>query len=286
MKPTFFNLIVIFIAASLALRAGAAAAADVESRDAWTERFPVSTAAPTLTIRNIWGDVRVLAGPEGEITLAAREHRSAPDQERYDRSLEFYSLNILSDENGVTVQVGDHGQSWRGRNPCRRCRVEFQFEVRVPTGTRVYASTVNDGRVEVTGIAGAVSADNVNGPVEIQHAVACESVESVNGDVSLSFVSAPSSACTIETINGDIRLVVPGGSGMDFSLDLHNGRITSELPVDPLAMPARVEHVEVGERHTYRIDQTAGLRLAGGGPLFSVKSLNGDFRIQEFQEPR
>jgi DUF4097 and DUF4098 domain-containing protein YvlB len=159
--------------------------------------------------------------------------------------------------------------------------VDYQFEVRVPPNTRVYASTVNDGEVEVSDIEGQVSADNVNGAVTIRNARSCESVESVNGDVSLSFVSAPASDCRIETINGDIRLQVPGGSGLDVAMDLGNGRMTSELPVDPLAIPARVEHRESGGSHRYTIEQAAGLRLAGGGPVFSVSSLNGDLRIQK-----
>jgi len=275
------NRIAIFTICLLAMQVNAAASERVESEREWTERFELSTSEPTLEIRNIWGDVRILPGPEGEITLAIQEHRSAPSQALFDRSLEVYGLEIQAYDQGIDVQVGEHGQSWRGRNPCRRCRVDYQFEVRVPPNTRVYASTVNDGDVEVYGIEGQVSADNVNGPVTIQNARACESVESVNGDVSLSFLTAPVSDCRIETINGDIRLQVPGGSGLDIAMDLGNGRMTTELPVDPLAIPARVEHRESGGSHRYTIEQAAGLRLAGGGPVFSVSSLNGDLRIQK-----
>ena len=281
MKPTAHQTSLTVLTAVLALYTNAAVAARVEQENAWTEQFDLSTTEPTLAIRNIWGSVRVLPGPEGQITLDIREHRSAPDQERFDRSLEFYGLEIDADDQGVNVTVGEYGQSWRGRNPCRRCRVEYQFEVRVPPDTRVYASTVNDGRVEISGIRGRVSADNVNGPVAISDANACESVESINGDVSLSFASAPETDCDIETINGDISLGVPGGIGLDIAADLGNGRMRSELPLDPVAIPARVEHVESGGSHKYRIEQSAGLRLAGGGPVFSVTSLNGDLRIQE-----
>jgi hypothetical protein len=44
-----------------------------------------------------------------------------------------------------------------------------------------------------------------------------------------------------------------------------------------------VEHRETGGRHHYRIEQAAGVRLAGGGPVFSVSSMNGDLRIQKTQ---
>lgn len=275
------NRVTISAMGLLALQASMAAAQPVEDRREWTERFAVSGSEPMLEIHNIWGDVRVLPGEESEITLAIREHRSAPGQELFDRSLDVYGVDIQADGEAVVVEVGRSRQSWRGRDPCRGCRLDVQFEVRVPPRTRVYVSTVNDGRLEVSDVRGPISADNVNGPVTIHNAHACRTVSSVNGDVSLGFVTAPDEDCRIKTVNGDIRLAVPAGSGLDLAVDLGNGRMTSELPVDPLAIPARVEHRETGTGHQYRIEQAAGIRLAGGGPVFSVSSLNGDLRITE-----
>ena len=271
------------IVAGLLISQSLFAAEPVRSERSWTERHVVTTPEPTLEIRNVWGDVHVLPGPEGEITLAISERRSAPTQALYDRSLEVYGLEIDASEQWVDLRVGDYGQSWHGRNPCRRCRVDFEIEVHVPPGTKVYASTVNDGDVEVSDIRGQVSADNVNGPVTIRNASACETVASVNGDVSLSFARAPATDCSIETINGDIRIQVPDDSGLDVAMNLGNGRMSTELPVDPLALPARVEHFESGGSHQYRIQQAAGVRLAGGGPVFNVSSMNGDLRIQRTQ---
>lgn len=273
--------IVILLTALLAPQINTAAAERVEEQREWTERFAVSTSEPALEIHNIWGDVRVMPGSEGEITLAIREHRSAPSQALFERSMDVYGLDIQADDQAVDVRVGEHGQRWHGRDPCRRCRVHFEFEVSVPPGARVYASTVNDGVVEISGIRGRISASNVNGPVTLNEANGCDVVQSVNGEVSLSFATAPASDCRLETINGDIRLHVPGGSGLDLAVDLGNGRMTSELPVDPLAIPARVEHNETEGGHQYRIEQAAGLRLAGGGPVFSVSSMNGDLLITE-----
>jgi hypothetical protein len=281
MNPNRINKCFIFTAFLIGLQINAVAAERVEDKKEWTEKFDLSTDEPTLEIHNIWGDVRVLPGPEGEITLSIREHRSAPTEELFQRSRKVYGLEIEADKAGVMVHVGEHRQSWRGSNPCRRCRAEYQFEARVPPNTRLYVSTVNDGRVEVSDIEGQINADNVNGPVSIYNASACESVESINGEVSLSFATAPGTDCHIETINGDISIRVPGDTGLDVAVDLNNGRMTSELPLDPLAIPARVEHRESGGSHKYTIEQSAGVRLAGGGPVFSVTSMNGDLRIQK-----
>lgn len=270
----------IYIPAPVLILMSSLAVADrVEEKNDWTERYEVSSESPTLEIENIWGDVKVLPGPEGEITLSIMEHRSAPEQELFERSLEIFPLEIKQEGDGVFARVGHHKERWWQGNECHRCRVDVQFEAHVPPGTRVFAGTVNDGRVEISDIAGRVNADNVNGPVAVHNAISCESVESVNGKVTLSFAAAPGTDCSIETINGDINITLPDGAGLDVAVDLGNGRITSELPVDPVAIPARVEHRESGGSHTYTIEQAAGLRLAGGGPRLSVSSLNGDLRI-------
>lgn len=272
---------VMILAVLIAIQVRPVLAERVEERNDRTERFVVSSAEPVLEISNIWGDVHVLPGPDGEITLTIRERRSAPGQALFERSLEYYGLVLKADEAGVVVQVGDRSRHWPGSDPCRGCRVEYQFEARVPGNTRVDAETVNDGEVTVAGIGGPVIAGNVNGPVSVLDVRSCESLESVNGDVSIRFSQPPLGDCQIDTINGDITIGIPGDSGIDLAINLNNGRITSELPVDPVAIPARVAHRESGGNHKYTIEQAAGVRLAGGGPVFSVTSMNGDLRIQK-----
>jgi hypothetical protein len=111
----------------------------------------------------------------------------------------------------------------------------------------------------------------------------CAALESVNGELSASFSRPPGADCVIETINGDITIVVPPRSGLNVAADLFNGRLYSMLPVDPLAIPARVEENHSDNGYRYRIEQAAGFSIAGGGPTFSISSINGDVRIKPIQ---
>ena len=273
---------IVGVAACLVIATSATAAPVTESR-AWTKSYPVASSAPQLTIRNIWGNIRVRAGDPGEISITVDEMRSAPTQSLFDRSLEILKLDVEADSNGLTIIVGERNQMWRRREPCRECRVDYQFDLRVPAGTRLDIGTVTDGTIDVAGITGEISASNVNGPVAVHGMHHCETLESVNGVVEASFVLAPGSECGIETVNGDITLGLPAGSGVDVALNLLNGRVVSEFPLTPFSLPAQVEHRTVDGRNHYRIQQLAGLRIDRGGPAFSVSSLNGDFRIQESQ---
>jgi hypothetical protein len=270
-------IVLVFLAAT------AHSASGITKENTWKETYVVQTASPRLVIENIWGSVRVRTGKNGEISVSATEVRSAPDQERFEHSLDVLALDIDADANGVSMLVGQTEDRWHKMDRCRGCRVDYQFEVVVPAGATVDIGTVLDGIVDIDGIAGAVSASNVNGPIRINNIRNCESIESVNGRVELGFSQAPILNCNIETVNGDITLDVPTGTGMDVALDLFNGKVASELQVSPFAMPATVEHIVEDGHNQYRIQKLSGVRIGAGGPTYSITSMNGDVRIQKHQ---
>ncbi len=265
------------------LLASTASAEPVTQSRTWTESYPVTTGDTQLTIKNIWGNIRVRSGATGTISVSASEERSAPTQALFDRSLEALKLDVEADTSNVSLYVGQSHERWEQRDPCPGCRVDFQFDVTVPPGTKLDVGTVTDGTIDVAGVIGAVSASNVNGPITVSALSDCDNVESVNGAVQIGFATAPGQNCNIETINGDITLHVPDGTGLDVSLDLFNGEVVTEFPVHPFALPAQVEQSVDDGRRRYKIAQAAGLRLGDGGPIFSISSLNGDIRIKKNQ---
>lgn len=273
------NFVSILIITAL-LVSVAAAAEPITREQSWSETYSVSTSTPYLKISNIWGGVRVRTGAANEIIVSISESRSAPDQALFELSLEHIPLNIESDRNGVSMIVGDRKERWHRTNPCRDCRVDYQFDVVVPEGAIIDVGTVMDGRVEVSGVTGVVSASNVNGSVSVEQIENCNKISSVNGRVGIQFDVAPQRDCEIETVNGNITLNVPGDTSLDITADLFNGEIKSDFPVDPLSYPATVEHIEEDGRSIYRIHKLSGVRIGAGGPTYSVASINGDIRIR------
>ena len=271
----------IITAALLLFAAGAAAGEPVTERRSWTETYAVGASAPRLHVSNIWGSVQVRQGPPGEIRLSVDEVRSAPNAELFARSLKTLPLEIDASADGLTIQVANRDNSWNDFEQCRNCRVDYQFAIETPPGSIVDVGTVMDGKVEVAGVTGTVSARNVNGPIAIRDIENCDDVKSVNGSIRMAFSRAPQSNCTIETINGDITLDVPAGSGIDMVLDLFNGKVLSELPVTSFAPQATIEQVVDDGRTRYRIQQQAGLRIGAGGPVYTIASINGDVRVKQ-----
>lgn len=268
---------------ALALLAFGTANATVSDQKTWSDTYPVTAAVPKLLIDNIWGNVRVRSGSTREIVVTVSEKRSAPTQELFDLSKETIYLDVQADTAGVSLVVAKPERMMGRRDRCRDCRVEYQFEVTVPTGTDVDVSTVTDGGIDVAGTRGPVNASNVNGPVAARDLQDCAQIESVNGAVDVSFARSPSRDCSIKTINGDITLTVPGSAGLDAALSMMQGKVVSEFDLEPLALPAKVEQRNEDGRFIYHIAQAAGIRLGKGGPTFSIESLNGDLRIRKGQ---
>ena len=266
---------------ALVLLASGTANATVSDQKTWSDTYPVSAAVPKLLIDNIWGNVRVRSGSTREIVVTVSEKRSAPTQELFDLSKETIYLDVQADAAGVSLIVAKPERMMGRRDRCRDCRVDYQFEVTVPTGTDVDVSTVTDGGIDVAGTGGPVNASNVNGPVAARDLQDCAQIESVNGAVEVSFARSPSRDCSIKTINGDITLTVPGSAGLDAALSMMQGKVVSEFDLEPLALPAKVEQRNEDGRFIYHIAQAAGIRLGKGGPTFSIESLNGDLRIRK-----
>jgi len=278
MKTTITALIALVLAASTSHAAGS-----VEEQKNWKDTYTVNTATPHLRISNIWGGVKVRTGESSQISVSAVELRSAPDQERFEQSFESIRLDVKSDAYGVSLLVGDPDERWQRMEQCRGCRLDIQFEVLVPPGATIDVGTVMDGRVDIEGVTGSVSASNVNGPVRVNGIRECTSIESVNGKVDVGFATSPVNDCTIETINGDITLDVPEGTGLDIKLDLFNGDLSSQLSTSPLDLPATIERTMENGHDQYRIQKFSGLRIGAGGPVYSISSINGDVRIQKHQ---
>ncbi|HZW59356.1 MAG TPA: hypothetical protein VFE85_03610 [Woeseiaceae bacterium] len=261
----------------------ASAAHAVSEQRAWTDTYAVSAAVPRLEVSNIRGSVRVRAGRPGRITVAVTERRSAPDRARFERSLATLTLAVDADASGVSLRVGNRAARGQRSNDCRGCRVDYQFDIEVPPQAELDVGTVLDGKVDIEGVAGSISASNVNGPINLDGVGDCAAINSVNGAISMAFRRPPQQGCRIETINGDIALGVPDGTALDIALDLFNGAVSSEFAVAPFELPATIETIAGDGGTRYRIQQLAGLRIGAGGPLYSITSLNGNLSVRKRQ---
>ena len=246
----------------------------------WEQRYPMATATPQLTVRNVWGPVTVDVHDQPTILVRALERRAARDQQTLERSSELLFLRTEQSPDTLELAVDGVNRQWYRDDPCPGCELRLELHITVPRGATLDVATVMNGAVEVADVTGQVSARNVNGAVRVDGIQACGQVESVNGEVQVTFAHPPQHQyCRIETINGDMQLALPGTGDADIEFRLGHGTISSELEIQPLALPARVEREADGSAARYRVVQPAAVRLGQGGARFHFSSMNGDVRI-------
>ena len=220
----------------------------------------------TLWLRNINGSITVTpsAGRQLEIHAERTFKHSSAD-----------SVRIITAESdgGLTVCA-----MWTGSGSCgpdghynspghmNGNDAAAVFEVRLPRGVRLDASTVN-GDVSVDGSSAPVDAVTVNGDVTVETANGPITVTTVNGDAhaTMHALTGPGDV-KITTVHGDAQVDLP--AGIDAVVDGHTvaGDISSEFPL-----------TVTGKFASHSLSGTLGK----GGRQIHITTVTGDVDVRE-----
>ena len=164
------------------------AATPALAQDSVTRRIEVGEAGE-LRLVNVAGDITITGGDGNAIVIVATKRGGS--QEARDR------VAVEITERGDRVEV-------RTRYPRNnRTRVSVDFEVQVPSGTEVSATSVS-GNVTVERVEGETRAETVSGDVRITGARDLTRAKSVSGDIVLADSSAEREL-RAETVSGSIE---------------------------------------------------------------------------------
>ena len=162
--------------------------------------------------------------------------------------------------------------------------VKVRFTVKVPSGVRVSAGTVNgemrvrdvssevrastvNGLVEVRNVGGEVRANTVNGGVDVTTKSGPVNANTVNGDIDVRMSSlARDGEMNLHTVNGSVTVETPSGLDADVSLDTMHGSISSDWPVQLSG--------KFGPRH-------AEGTIGRGGRSIKLRTLNGSVELKK-----
>jgi len=239
----------------------------------------------TLAVDNVFGGIDVQVVDGTEVELIASKTIRAKTQEKIARAKVDVDLKITQQGNDIDLyvdgpfrcQVQDcKGLRWRNWG----YEVAYDFRLRVPRRTNLTLRTVNRGSITVRGVEGDFDVSNVNGPVTLEAVAGAGSADTVNGDVRVAFVRNPASACSFETVNGDIRMAFAAGLAADFMMKTMHGEASSDF--ETIRLPAEPIKRETREGKTvFRRGGFTGVRIGRGGPEIHCETLNGDILIQK-----
>jgi hypothetical protein len=218
-----------------------------------------------IEINGIFGNIRAesIAGSEVEVVANKHAKRSNPDE---------VQIRMLKHDGGVTICAvyprGDSGEPNQcepggGKSHTHNNDVHVDFTVRVPSGVRLIARTV-DGNVEAALLDSNVEASSVLGNIRISTAGYARA-RTVNGSITASLGNANwPGQIEFETITGEITLKLPAGSNTELHAQTITGDISSEFPLTVQA--------SIGSRG---MNGTIG----NGGRRLTLKTISGAIKL-------
>ncbi|MCZ6858229.1 MAG: hypothetical protein O7F70_09530 [Gemmatimonadetes bacterium] len=218
----------------------------------------VLDAGKTIEIKGINGSVTAekASGNRVEIIAVKVGKRSDPREVK---------IEVVESAEGVTVCAVYPGSSpcgsgSRGRTNIRNNDVQVRFNVRVPEGVRLVATTVN-GSVKASALESDLVARTVNGSITLSTTGRAEA-STVNGTIIAEIGATNLSADLVfSTVNGSISIEVPEGLNADIGASTVGGRLSSDFP---LMIDRRRMHGTLGS----------------GGYELKLSTVNGTIRLK------
>ncbi len=254
----------------LLLAAALAPAAEIDERETIRQSFP---ATGELVVRNVIGSIHVAAhtGPDVQAVIEKRITAESParaEEARRDVRLEMGPSEGAVRFAAVYPKHDVHGYS-----------VRYDFDIKVPEGTRLKLGNVTGGAITVENITGDYEISNVNGAVEMREVSGAGSVRTVNGKVAVRYRGNPRAASSFKTVNGPVEVWFAPALNADMRFKTLNGGVWTDLPVTRLPRVA-AEGERRNGRFVYRGDSTTRVRAGAGGPELNFETVNGAIQIR------
>jgi hypothetical protein len=142
---------------------------------------------------------------------------------------------------------------------------EVRYHVRAPKSASVDVRNTN-GQVELTGLAGRVTAHTTNGGVKGDGLRGAVEARSTNGQVAIDLGAIGSDRIALQTTNGGVVLTLPESAKADLSATVTNGAISV----------GDFQGLDVAEKSRRRLEA----KLNGGGAAIELRTTNGSVRIR------
>jgi hypothetical protein len=220
----------------------------------WNRKYPLAHGG-RFEITNSSGPVEIVAGPPGQVEVAAVMTATSMTDERAAEVLRAAAIDetVAPDRIALVTQ-----QNRRGGN------IDISFKVAVPPDAQV-AATLNNDRLKADGLRGPVKAIVVNGQIELTGLRGTVDAANVNGRIFLKMAEL-TGRVRVEGTNGQIAIEVPKDAKATLNVRSVNGGITVTGLNVPEATGRRIRSLES--------------QINGGGPELDVRVTNGRINIE------
>jgi hypothetical protein len=214
--------------------------------------YPVSS-NPRVSVRNISGNVDIVGWDRNEVSIVAEKRARKPEVAA--------KAEIAVEASADRVDIETRFEkSWLWGD-----KVQVDYLIKVPTGTRLELIKVVNSGVRVRGVTGQATVEAVNGNLDLAGLASGGKFQTVNGSIDIEFTAVSArDDIVIETVNGNGTLSVPADAAFSFVGKTVNGSIECGLPLE--------------KSRSSRGDVVGTVR--SGGASVTLKSINGNLRVR------
>lgn len=262
-----------------------------EFKEHVSKEFVVSanTSRSILFIYNISGFIKVEGYAGNKILLEVDKTITADDDKSFETGKNEFKLAFDQKSDTVMAYIAEPFDSrprrkWQYNDHRRDIDYDYlvNFTVKVPYGTNLHISTVNEGIITVENVSGSLHINNVNEGISVKNAKGTTYAHTVNGDVSVNYLSNPPEASSYHTINGNIRVSYLPGFSADLTFKSMHGDLYTDFTEAELLPPftTKVQDRKGGQM-VYKLNTITTVRFGKGGKTFKFETLNGNVYIKK-----
>jgi hypothetical protein len=250
-------------------------------------------AKAVIIILNISGDLKVQEHPGNSMTGSVLHTIEAENSLLIEKSKEeiqlqnevkgdtlFYYLKTPCNPSRKYTSKNNWSYDWsEDCNWDQDYSYAYNFDLLVPSGTRLILSTINNGDIQVDGATGPVCARNINGSITVSSMKGCQVIAStINGDISVQFDRNPIDSCRFYTLNGDINTFFQDVLSADTKFKSFNGEFFTDA--ENIETIRTLKPVQSKNDHgiKYRLNDGSMVRIGNGemNVFLDFETFNGD----------
>jgi len=230
----------------------------------------------TLHVSLIHGSISVKGTNRKDMLITVREGADEEEDEPAEKPKAAGGLREISQPLGYTIEEGNNEVDVSSDSMSRAVDVI----VEVPAKTNLNLSTVNNGAIKVEGVDGELELANVNDEILLDKVSGSVVAHTTNGAVKATILRVtPGKPMAFTTLNGDVDIMLPASTKATLRLRSDNGQLFTDF--DFTAQPAEVQETRESSGRTLReIGKFIGGAINGGGPVFELRSFNGDVYVR------
>lgn len=245
-----------------------------------------------LIIRNIFGPIHIEGYRAEQVLLEVEKLVTADNRDHLQEGISDISLGVLHTGDSIILYTespyatlkrkqGKISYHWDSHSDEINYEWRFDYSIRVPYGTRVDVSTVNEGDVRINDTRATVSASNVNGSVFLEKTRAVINASTVNGTLACEILEKPQYDCRFHTINGDMNISCPSDLSADVSYETMHGDFYTDFDVEILPPSVNRSTENSKNKAMYMIEKNPKFRIGDGDVNFMFKTINGDMILKK-----